>query len=327
MAPAKPVDVALLVLLGVLWGVSFMAISAGLRSVEPVFFAAVRYDVAAVLMLGVALVVSPRALFPKNGRQWVAVLVAGVLNVTGYHAFLYYGQQFTTSGIAALVIGLNPIVAMVIARALLPGERVGRWGLLGLLLGLLGLVALVGLRPGDLFGAQGLGELIVFGAVISWGLGSVVVKKTAHGIPVIPFTAMQMVVGAILLHGVSLALEGTSPQAEWSPASLASLMYLAVIASGVGFLLYFTLLERIGPVRSTLVSYIAPIAAALSGFLVLGEPFEWRFVVAFLLIVSGFRLVIREAPAPRRSPDLSSATGVVSRTGLNRRRGGGRERP
>lgn len=305
----------MLIVLGVTWGVSFMAISAGLRDVDPIFFAAVRYDIAAVLMLLVALATAPKGLLPGNKSQWTAIVVAGVLNVTGYHAFLYYGQQFTSAGIAAVIIGLNPIMAMVIARALLPGERVGAWGLLGLLSGLLGLVLLVGLRPGELFDAQGWGELIVFGAVLSWTGGAVLVKRTAHGMPVIPFTAMQMAVGAVLLHGVSLVLEGPSPRADWNLASVTSLLYLSVLASGFGFLIYFTLLERIGPIRSTLVSYIAPVAAAVSGFLVLHQPIELRSVVAFVLIVAGFRFVIREAPPPRGPPDGSAGSGVVSRTG------------
>jgi probable blue pigment (indigoidine) exporter len=304
-------DVGLVVLLGTLWGVSFTAIDAGLADVAPVFFAAVRYDLAALLMLAVAFAGARRDFLPHSVRQWGIIGVSAVLNVAGYHAFLYWGQQTASPGIAAVIVGLNPIMAMVVARALLPGERVGAGGFLGLVLGLSGLAVLIGLRPDDFRAAQGLGELLVFGAVLCWAFGAVLVKRSGHGMRVVPFTALQMALGAIVLHLVSLVIEGPHPRAEWSRASIVSLLYLTVVASGFGFFLYFTLLERIGPVRSSLVSYVAPAAAALSALLVLHEPLEFRMVVAFVLILAGFRLVVRGA-ARASTPDLAPAPGAAA---------------
>lgn len=311
-------DILLVVLLGVLWGVSFMAIKAGLAHFDPIHFAALRYDLAGLIMVLVAVFVAGgfrdgmASLWPSSRNRWNAVLVSAALNVAGYHAFLFWGEQFTSSAIAAVIVGLNPIMATVVARMVLPGERVDAKGLVGLVLGIVGIVVLVGLKPGTLLDARGIGELAVVGCVVSWGVGAVWVKRLGHGMPVIPFTATQMLLGAAILHLLSLALEGPTPRQAFTADALVGLLYLSVIASALGFFIYFTLLERIGPIRSSLVSYIAPIAAAVSGWLVLGESLEARGVVAFLLIVSGFRLVIREqgtgkggapgTPAGPRSP-------------------------
>jgi drug/metabolite transporter (DMT)-like permease len=83
----------------------------------------------------------------------------------------------------------------------------------------------------------------------------------------------------------------------WDAPGVISLLYLAIVSSSLGFVIYFTLLERVGPIRSNLVSHVAPIFAATAGFLVLGTPFEWRAIVAFLLIASGFLLVARPTRA------------------------------
>lgn len=296
---ATPRDVFLLIFLGILWGISFMFIKAGLRDFSPIWFAAIRYDIAALVMVAIVLPRGLRTLVPQGSLQWKAVLVAAALNVMGYHAFLFWGQEHTTAAVAAVVVSLNPITAMVVARAVLPGERVGAGGLVGLLVGILGIAVLVGLKPGALFDQRGIGELAVFGAVLSWSIGSVYIKRTHHQMPVLQFTTLQMLLGALMLHGLSVLVEGTAPRSALTTGSVVSLLYLSIFASGLGFLVYFTLLERIGPIRSTLVSYIAPAAAALAGLLVLGEAIELRAVLAFVLIALGFRLVIA---TPKETP-------------------------
>ncbi|MFA5860087.1 MAG: DMT family transporter [Candidatus Thermoplasmatota archaeon] len=290
-------NLALLVFLGAIWGTAFPFITIGLRSMTPVLFAALRFDIAGLAILSIALF--RRAdMWPRERKQWAAILIAAVLNVGCYHAFLFWGQQFTSEVIASVIVGLNPILTTVISRWLLTDERVGWGGVVGLGLGFLGIIALAVFKGGDsLFDARGLGELAVVAAILSWATGSILVRKTKHGMDVFAFTAWQMLVGAVLLHGSALTLEHGGHVA-WTAAGIVALLYLALVSSALGFIVYFTIMERVGPIRANLVSHIAPIFAAIVGTLVLHEGIEPRALLAFALIVSGFGLVARPAPQP-----------------------------
>ncbi|ELZ49798.1 hypothetical protein C464_03624, partial [Halorubrum coriense DSM 10284] len=83
--------------------------------------------------------------------------------------------------------------------------------------------------------------------------------------------------------------------AVWTTESLLALGYLSVVASGIGFLVYFDLLDRLGPIEINLVSYVAPVFAALVGWLVLDEGITATTVAGFLIICVGFGLVKRDA--------------------------------
>ncbi|HWH07571.1 MAG TPA: DMT family transporter [Candidatus Thermoplasmatota archaeon] len=286
-------NLLLLLTLGALWGTAFMFITLGLPSFSPLLFAALRFDVAGAVILAVAL--WRRApLRPAGRAQWTAIGVAAVLNVGAYHALLFWGQRFTTPAVAAVIVGLNPVITTVLSTWLLTDERVGWHGVVGLVLGFLGILALAALKEGSLLDVRGVAELAVIGAIASWSLGSILVRRTRHGMDVFAFTAWQMLAGAALLHAGALVLD--RPYfAVWSGEGVVSLLYLAVVSSSLGFVLYFTLLERIGPIRTNLVSHVAPVFAALAGWAVLGAPVEPRAFVAFALIVAGFGLVARPA--------------------------------
>lgn len=291
-----PRSLSLLLTLGLLWGTAFMFISVGLRSFSPILFAALRFSITALAVLALAATRRGR-LIPVGGGQWRTVLVASAFNVAGYHALLFWGQQYTTAGIAGVIVGLNPVITTALSRALLPDDRVGPMGVLGLALGVSGVAALAGLKPGALLDARGIGELAIVAAIASWSLGSVLAKRAAHGMEPAVFVSWQSVLGALLLYGSAWALEGGG-KAVFDQEGLVSLLYLAVVASGLGFLLYFTLIERVGPIRVNLVSHVAAVFATLSGWLILGDPLELRAVLAFALIAGGFALVARPS-APR----------------------------
>lgn len=270
-----------------------MFISLGLPSFSPVLFAAFRFDIAGGVILLIALW-RRTPLRPTSRAQWTAIGVAAVLNVAAYHAFLFWGQRFTTPAVAAVIVGLNPLLTTVFSTWLLSDERVGWHGAVGLALGLAGIVLLATLKPGSLLDARGIGELAVIAAIASWAMGSILVRRSKHGMDVFAFTAWQQLAGALILH-VAAPFADRPYFAVWDFNGTISLLYLAVVSSSLGFLVYFTLLERVGPIRTNLVSHVAPVFAAVAGFLVLGTPFEWRAVVAFALIASGFALVARPA--------------------------------
>jgi drug/metabolite transporter (DMT)-like permease len=107
--------------------------------------------------------------------------------------------------------------------------------------------------------------------------------------------AWSMLGGALVMHAVSAALGESLADAVWTVESVAALAYLSLAASAVGFLIYFDLLDRLGPIEINLVSYVAPAFAALSGWLFLAEVPTVYTVVGFVLIFLGFALVKREA--------------------------------
>jgi len=291
-----PRDLWLFLLLSAVWGAAFVAIKAGLAYFPPVLFAAFRFDVAGLVMLGYALATTARWR-PQGSTEWRAVAISGLFIIAGYHALVFVGEQSTTSAAAAVIVGLNPVLTTAFARGLLPGDRLGAVGVLGVLLGLAGVVVMAGPGAVAVLAGGSVGELLVLGAVASFALGSVLTRRSADELPVVTMQAWSMLVGALLLHVASPAVGESVAAVTWSAGAFAALGYLAIAASAVGFLLYFALLDRLGPVEINLVSYVVPVFAALVGWLLLGEGVDAGMAVGFLLIVASFAVIKRRALA------------------------------
>jgi len=280
--------------LALAWGSAFTVIKAGLEFFPPVLFAALRYDLAGLLMLGYAAWVTDRWR-PRGRGEWALVAVGGSLMIAAYHAFLFVGEQGTTSAAAAIVVSLSPVLTTGFARALLPDERLTAVGTVGLLVGFVGVGVLSDPDPANLLAPETASLGLVFLAAASFALGSVLTRRIDAQLPIETMEAWSMVTGAALMHAASAAI-GESPAAVvWSREAVLALAYLVVVASALGFLIYFDLLERLGPIEINLVSYAAPVVAAVTGFVVLEETPTAAAAVGFLLILVGFALVKRHA--------------------------------
>jgi len=260
-----------------------MAIKAGLEFMPPVLFAAFRYDLAAVGMLGYAAYATDYWR-PRSQADWTVVGISAILIIAFYNTFLFVGQQGVTSGVAAILIAMNPILATGFSRLLLPSEQLGAVESVGLFVGFLG-VGLVA-RP------TSSGVL----AAVCVALGSVLIQRVDGGLPAEGMVAWSTAFGAILLHAMSLALPSESmADITVTTEAVVTLVYLAVFASAVGYVIYFDLLDRLGAIEINLVSYTVPIFAALSGWLVLSESVDVLSAVGFAMIFGGFVLLKRGA--------------------------------
>ncbi|WP_058366057.1 DMT family transporter [Haloparvum sedimenti] len=300
-------NLALFLVLAAVWGSAFMAIKAGLEFFPPVLFAAIRYDVAGVIMLAYAAVVVDDPI-PRTRGEWTLVALGATLLIAAYHAFLFVGETDpnVTSAVAAVLVSLSPVLTTVFARAFLPSERLTLIGTVGLLIGLGGVVVLSQPDPGNLLG-QGTGaKLLVFLAAASFALGSVLTGTVDADLPIETMEAWSMILGAALMHLLAVGLGESVADIVWTWEAVASLAYLSIAASALGFLIYFDLLDRLGPIEINLVSYVAPVFAALSGWLFLGEVIAVPTVVGFVLIFGGFLLVKREAIRQEWSRYLAS---------------------
>ena len=291
-------NAVLFLALAAVWGSAFVAIKSGLAAgFPPVLFAAVRYDVAGVLMFGWAVYATDQWR-PRSRADWTVVGVAAVLMIAAYHAFLFVGETSpsVSSAAAAVVVSLSPVLTTAWARALLPSERLSPTGLAGLGLGLAGVVVLSNPDLGNLLGRQTVGELLVLLAAASFALGSVLTQRIDDSLPIETLEAWAMVLGALLMHAVSLG-RGEPQTIPLGTDALLALGYLSVLASAAGFLVYFELLDRLGPIEINLVSYVAPVFAAVSGLLVRNEAVTSNTVLGFLVIFAGFCLLKRDALA------------------------------
>ena len=287
---------ALFLVLASVWGSAFMAIKAGLAYFPPVLFAAIRYDIAAVLMLAYAVYAVDDPI-PRSRSDWLAVGVGGLFLIAGYHAFLFVGETdpAVTSAAASVIVSLNPVLTTGAARAFLPSERLTAVGVAGLVLGLAGVVVISQPDPSNLLADGVVAKALVFAAAACFALGAVLTRRLDADLSIETMEAWSMLLGAGIMHAVAVGLGESFADVVWSTEALVALAYLSVAASAVGFLIYFDLLERLGPIEINLVSYVAPVFAALSGWAFLDETPTTATGVGFLIIFAGFLLVKRRA--------------------------------
>ncbi|WP_254544387.1 DMT family transporter [Halomarina pelagica] len=279
-----------------LFGTAFAAIEVGLTVLPPVLFAALRFDVGALVLLGV---VAVRGGYwrPLTGADYRAVVVSAVFLVSLNAVLLFVGQQYTTSGAAAVMFSLAPVLSPLFARFLLPDERISAVGALGVLLGLIGVVIVVAPDPSRLLAAGAVGQALVAVAAVSVAFGSVLLRRIDPGVGSLAMTAWAMALSAALVHVASLAL-GESPAAvAWTPVALGAVAYLGLFSTAGAFPAYFALIERVGPIRANLVTYAVPVVAAIAGALVLDERIAASTALGFAVVVLGFGLVERDVLA------------------------------
>ncbi|ELY96446.1 DMT family transporter [Natrialba taiwanensis] len=294
MAPSTKRTLVCFVIASLCFGGTYVAAKAGLSYFPPLLFVAFRFDIGALLLLGYVLHRFPRSeLLPRTRADIASILAAGVFAIGLANAFIFIGQQFTTSAVSSIMYSLNPILTPVFATVMLADEEISKYGVGGLLLGLVGVTLVVNLDPTNIFSGAVVGKAIVLTGAISGALGSILIRSADASLPSTVRTAWAVPVGAVLCHSLSLVTGEKAAAVAWTPTALIALGYLGVFSGAIAFIAYFSLLDDIGAIRGNLIFYVVPVVATLGGWVLLGETISaWTFA-GFLVIFAGFALIGR----------------------------------
>ncbi len=286
-------ELVLLATVSLVWGAAYVFIRQGLLlGAAPLAYAAVRYGLAAVAFAGLA--AFRRQALPARG-PWIASAVIGGLLIIGlYGGLLYWGEQYTTGGYAAVLASTVPLLTVGFGAVLLPAERLGIRGITGMAIGFGGAVVLVlpELLGSPLGSAEG--PLFVLLAMISASAGTVLLRRYGGGPQGLWQIGTQFLVAGLLLGLAALVLPGQTAL-PGSPPLLLDLAALVGLSSVLGYFSYFALHHRVGPVQANVVTYLSPLVGLAIGTGLYGEPVTTFELGGIVIVFGGVTLVLWEA--------------------------------
>ena len=273
-----------------IWSSVWLCIKIGVSDVPPATFAAARLVIALLVLLPVLAL--RREALPRDPRDWALIGATGFLLLGLNYGFLYWGAQYVTSGLSAVLQAATPAFGLMFAHLLSDDERFTPWQVAGLLLGVVG-VAVVFADQLSITGRVAFGgSLAVTASALCVALGYVIVKKYGANLRPSELTTGQMIVGLAALLVLVLTLEGNPLAVRWTTPALVSVVYLALAGSVTAFWLNYWLLKRIGATRLLLMSLVEPPIAVLLGALVLDEPLPAGLLLGGACILASTWLVL-----------------------------------
>ena len=274
----------ILMVLGLIWGASFMLIKIADRELAPATLILGRLGSAALLLAAIAFVrLGPRATLAELRGAWRWLVVVGLVNTAIPFWLLSWGETRIDSGLASIIQGAVPIFNALLAFAFFREARVSGLRLLGLAIGFVGVALLVGAQPeGKLLGA-----LAVVAMALCYAIGTLIAGRHLRGtsplVVALASTAVSTV--AALPAGILQA-----PAGMWHGETIMAILVLGFVGTAIAYLLFFALIQRAGPNYATLVTYLVPPIALAYGAIFLGESFGATAFVALALILAGVAL-------------------------------------
>ena len=279
-----PIDLLLLVALATVWGASYFFIRVAVPAFGPAALVALRVVIGGLLLWGVASALR-RPIVVRRHLPRLAIL--GLLNAALPYLLISAAELHLTASFAAILGATVPLFAAIMAARFL-GERLTASRIGGLVLGIVGVAVMVGWGPMALDGATALSVLAMLVASASYASSGIYTKLKLNGVSTYSLALGQQL-GAL----VWLAIPGVLlvPRTMPSPAAVGSLLALGLLSTGVAYLMFFELLERVGPTKTTTVTYLIPIVGMLAGAVMLGEPLTGGMLVGLVLVLASVLLV------------------------------------
>ena len=255
--------------------------------VAPLAAPAVRFLLAGIVLGGFALVTEGRVPRPQSGAEWGIVSGLAITGIFLYALCFFYGLKHITAGRGALVVALNPVV-VALAAWFLGQERMTPAKGAGVAIALAGCLTVIG--NGDPFalvhGAVGIGEWLIIGCVLCWTAYTFIGRRATQTLSPLGATLWASLLGALLL-GVTALIQGGTDLREWSAAVWASVVFLAIGGTALGFTWFADGVKRLGAARASAFVNLVPVFAVLQAAVLLDERLGFAVLGGGLLVIAG----------------------------------------
>ena len=283
-------------LLGLIWGSTFLVIEIALEGITPLWLAACRIAIAALVTCVVWSFQGLR-LHLTEQHDWRGLVLFGLLSSALPFQLISWGQQTVTSAFAGVSMASVALMVLPIAHFCLPNERISARRLGGFIVGFIGVLVLMGpefvASTGE--STESLGRIACLLAAACYAISSVILRRLPP-IDTIGVSALPLVIGAVFAIAVALAVEGPPPPISLKTA--AALAILGLIPTAGANFLRVQVTRTAGPVFMSLTSYQVPLWSVILGVLVLGEPFNYSLLISLSLILAG--IGISQYPAIKK---------------------------
>lgn len=275
--------------LGAIWGCSFLFIKLGLQSFTPVQVAFGRLAIGALTLLAIARATGTP--LPRRRATWRHLAVVALLFCSIPFTLFAWGETQVSSILAGIINACTPLATLAVTLAAFPEERPTRERVAGLAIGFAGALVVVGAWDG-IGGGELAGVLACVGAICCYGIAFPYTRRhfVASGDGPIGIATGQVVLGALFLLPVIVAQAALGGGAVTTPISggtIAGMLALGALGSGVAYVLNTRIVMIAGGTVASSVTYITPLFAVVAGVALLGEPLSWHQPVGGAVVLLG----------------------------------------
>jgi len=292
--------------IALIWGASFLFIKVAVQDMSPMVLVLIR-SASGSIALAALMIALRRGLFPNLRSRLLPFAVMAITAGVIPWIAIAWGEERISSGLASILNATTPLWAAILVYWVIPTERPSPINYAGVLIGLTGVVILVlpdivsgGIR-GDLVGAAA-----VLLASVSYALSALYQRRKLRGVNVFEANLGQLAFTALFLLPFAVP---SVPGAHFELKSIAAVLALGIAGSGIAGVLYYHVLNSLGPVRGSGVTLLVPVTAVFWGATLLHEVVTVPIVVGMVVILAGIVLtnVGRLAASPDRSEPKKAA--------------------
>jgi len=267
-------------------------IKIAIQELSPILLVALRTLLGA--LVGILAIFITRTSLPRLRSVWIALAVLGLTNIAVPFVLISWGEQSIDSAVASILNATVPLFTFLIANIFLDDDRLTLPRVVGLIIGFGGVVILLikDLQPGSHNSIWGQAAVIL--AAIFYAGSMVYARLKTDHVPGLVRGIMPLV-SATTLTWVGTAIFEGPIHLPTLPITWLAVIWLGVLGSGLAFILWYYLLQEVGPTRAALVTYTMPLGGVLLGVIFLKEPLSWNLALGGLLIVISVVMVNRKA--------------------------------
>ncbi|HVX29753.1 MAG TPA: DMT family transporter [Nitrolancea sp.] len=296
----KPIHLIQLLVLGVLWGSSYLFIKVAVDGVDPATLVAGRLAIGSLFLVTM---MRARGLTLNFDRiAWFHIVTMAVIGVVMPQVLIAWSEQHVSSSVASILNATTPFFTFLFAAGVFQTESFSREKIAGLVVGFAGVGALTGRDILDLASNSAQGQIALLLSSVGYGVAFAYARRYMKGEPLSLASGQMLVSTALMIPG--MLLFGDVGSTQLTLTRVAAWLALGAFSSGVAYVLYYQLIAAVGATTAAFGTYLIPVVGVFWGWLLLDEAVSPRTFVGVALILAGLAIATRM----RRRVPLTQAT-------------------